>query len=126
MHEIHFYEDKNGKSPVYDYIESLSHRTDKDSRINHKKINDYIEVLSQYGTVAGEPYLKHLDGNIWELRPIRCRILFAEWTDNSFILLHYFQFKKTQKTPKRDIDQAQRNLKEIQNRSDDNENMERS
>ena len=51
---------------------------------------------------------------------------FAEWTDDSFILLHYFQFKKTQKTPKRDIDQAKRNLKEICDRSDDNENMEGS
>ena len=126
MHDIHFYEDKDGVSPVYDYIKSLSQRTDKDSRINHKKINDYIEVLSQYGTVVGEPYIKHLEGDIWELRPIRCRIFFSEWTDDSFILLHHFQFKKTQKTPKRDIDQAKRNLKDIRDRSDDNENVERS
>ena len=126
MHEIHFYEDKDGTSLVYNYIESLSQRTDKDSRINHNKINDYIEILSQYGTVVGEPYLKHLEGDIWELRPIRCRILFAEWTGDSFILLHYFKFKKTQKTPKREIDQAKRNLKEIRDRSDDNENVEGS
>ena len=44
MRKIHFYEDKDGKSPVYDYIRSLSQRTDKDSRINHNKINDYIEI----------------------------------------------------------------------------------
>ena len=37
MHEIYFYEDKEGISPLYDYIASLSLRTDKNSRINHKK-----------------------------------------------------------------------------------------
>ena len=126
MSEIHFYEDKDGISPVYDYIEYLSLRTDKDSRINHKKINDYIEVLSQFGTVVGEPYLKHLEGEIWELRPLRCRIFFAEWTSDSFILLHYFQFKKSQKTPKRDINKAKQNLKEIRDRSDNFENVEGS
>jgi len=58
MHNIHFYEDKEGNSSVLEYIEALSKRTDKDSRINHKKINDYIQVLSEYGKAAGEPYIK--------------------------------------------------------------------
>ncbi len=30
----------------------------------------------EHGTAAGEPYVKHLDGEIWELRPLRDRILF--------------------------------------------------
>ena len=117
MHEIYFYEDKDGDSPVFNYIQDLSLKNDKDSRINHNKINDYIQVLSEHGKAAGEPYIKHLDGDIWELRPIRCRILFASWIDNSFILLHHFQFKKTQKTPKREIDQAKRNLQDMRERS---------
>jgi len=50
--------------------------------------------------------------------------IFASWTDNSSILLHYF-VKKTQKTPKQEIDQAKRNLKDIQERSKSNENMEK-
>ena len=118
MYEIYFYEDKDGNSPVYEYIQSLSQKTDKDSRINHNKINDYIQVLSEYGKTVGEPYMKHIDGDIWELRPIRGRIFFASWTDNGFILLHYFQFKKTQKTPKHEIEQAKRNLKDMQERSE--------
>ena len=115
MYEIYFYEDKDGNSPVYDYIEALSHRTDKDSRINLNKIQDYIRVLREHGKAAGEPYIKYLDGEIWEIRPIRGRVLFASWTDNGFILLHHFT-KKTQKTPKREIEQAKRNLKDIQER----------
>ena len=117
MHEIYFYEDKDGNSPVFNYILDLSQKSDKDSRINHNKINDYIQVLSECGKAAGEPYIKHIDGDIWELRPIRGRIFFASWTDTGFILLHYFQYKKTQKTPKREIDQAKRNLKDMQERS---------
>jgi len=117
MHDIYFYENDDGNSPILDYIRELSKKTDKDSRVNRNKINDYIQVLSEYGTNAGEPYVKHLDGDIWEIRPIRARILFACWINDGFILLHYFQFKKTQKTPKREIDQAKRNLKAMQERS---------
>ena len=36
MYEIYFYEDKDGNSPVYEYMQALSQRTDKDSRINSK------------------------------------------------------------------------------------------
>jgi len=117
MYEVYFYEDKDGNSPVYEYIENMAKKTDKDSRINLNKIQDYIRVLREHGKTAGEPYIKHIDGDIWELRPIRGRIFFASWTDNGFILLHYFQFKKTQRTPKREIDQAKRNLKDIFERS---------
>jgi phage-related protein len=53
--------------------------------------------------------MKHLEGEIWELRPIRDRILFAAWTENRFVLLHQFM-KKTQKTPRREIEQAKNNL----------------
>lgn len=116
MFDIYFYEDKNGNIPIYDYIKDLSQRHDKDSRINYNKINDYIEVLSQYGKAAGEPYVKHIEGDIWELRPLKGRIFFASWIGNGFILLHHF-VKKTQKTPKRETDQAKRNLKDIQERS---------
>lgn len=117
MYEIKFYEDKNGNSPVYDFLQELSKRADKDSRVNLNKINDYIQVLSEYGKAAGEPYIKHLDGDIWEIRPIRNRVLFASWSNDGFILLHHFQ-KKTQKTPQREIDQAKRNLKDAQERGE--------
>ena len=71
MYSIHFYKDKHGNSPVKDYIENLAQKNDKDSRIKLTKIRDYLKVLSEYGTRAGEPYVKHLDGDIWELRPLR-------------------------------------------------------
>ncbi|MER0123195.1 type II toxin-antitoxin system RelE/ParE family toxin [Streptococcus sp. ZJ93] len=120
MNEIYFYRDKNGKEPVLDYMRELASQKSKDSRIKLNKIQDYIQVLSLHGTRAGDPFIKHLDGDIWELRPLRDRILFVAWTGESFVLLHHFM-KKTQKTPRREIEQAKRELKEIKERGLDHE-----
>ena len=106
---ILFFKDKNGREPVKEFIEELSLKKDKNSRINFNKISDYIKALSIYGTNIGEPYVKHLDGDIWELRPVRNRILFAAWDGDKFILLHLF-IKKTQKTPRKEIETAKRNF----------------
>lgn len=118
MHTIYFYKDKNGNEPVLDYMKELARKKSKDSRIKLNKLNklnDYIELLSQHGTRAGEPYIKHLEDEIWELRPLRNRILFVAWLDGSFVLLHHF-VKKTQKTPRREIDKAKRELKDLKER----------
>lgn len=116
MYTIYFYKDKNGNSPVEEYILHLVSRKDKDSRIKLNKIRDYLKILSEYGTRAGEPYVKHLEGEIWELRSLRDRILFAAWNGENFVLLHCFM-KQTQKTPKREIEQAKRNLQDYEERS---------
>ncbi|NLM16610.1 MAG: type II toxin-antitoxin system RelE/ParE family toxin [Candidatus Riflebacteria bacterium] len=97
----------------------LNAKNDKDSRIKLGKIRDYIKMLQIHGTRAGEPYIKHLIGDIWELRPIRDRILFAAWEDGKFVLLHCFM-KKSQKTPQREIERAQRNLEDLRERSSGN------
>jgi phage-related protein len=109
----------SGEAPVLDYIQNLAKKHDKNSRIKHGKIMDYIDVLEKHGTAAGQPYIKHLDDDIWELRPIRDRILFAAWDEEEqgFILLHQFM-KQTQKTPQREIDTAKRRLKELREDKD--------
>lgn len=112
MHKINFYRDSKGHEPVYEYMQELAAKKDKDSRIKLNKIQEYIEVLSVNGKSAGESYIKHLEGDIWELRPLRDRILFVGWHDDGFVLLHSF-VKKTQKTPRREIDKAQRELKDL-------------
>ncbi len=46
MYEIIFYEDKNGKSEVADFIEKLNEnaKTSKECRININKIIAYMDV----------------------------------------------------------------------------------
>jgi phage-related protein len=65
--EILYYKDRHGKSLVADYLRELDTRKDKDSRIKVNKIYDYIDFLREAGKAAGEPYIKHLDGEIWSL-----------------------------------------------------------
>jgi len=121
MYKIKFYQDRNGKEPVKEYIDELALRKDKDSRIKYQKIRDYVHYLSERGNQAKEPYIKHLDGEIWELKPVRDRILYAAWNGESFILLHHFM-KQTRKTSRREIEQAKRNLADYRERSKRHEN----
>jgi len=121
MYKIKFYQDRNGKEPVKEYIDELAFRKDKDSRVKYQKIRDYVNYLSERGNQAKEPYAKHLDGEIWELRPIRDRILYAAWDGGSFLLIHHFM-KQTRKTPRREIEQAKRNLADYRERSKRHEN----
>ena len=111
MFEIIIFENKNGESSVKSLIEDLKKKeaTNKGARISLKKIREYIRVLKRFGTRAGEKYTKHIEGNIWELRPQSNRIFFFFWIENTIVLLHSFQ-KKSQKTPKKEIEQARRNM----------------
>lgn len=97
----------------------LSKKKDKDSRIKFNKITAYIDLLATNGIRIGEPYIKHIDNEIWELRLVRDRILFAYWDNNKFILLSIFT-KQTQKTPKNEIEKAKRNLADFKKRSEEN------
>lgn len=118
MFEVEFYEDRNGVQPVKEILIELRDKaqTSKDSRIQYQKILTYIRMLETYGTRIGEPQIKHLDGHLWELRPLAHRIIFFYWKDNKFVLLHHF-IKKTQKTPPRELEQARRYLKDFLERN---------
>ena len=116
MYEVIFYRDRSGREPILEYIQELTQKSDKSSRIKANKVLDHIRYLKKVGMQAREPYVKHLGNGIFELRPIRDRILYAAWDGRTFILLHHFM-KKTQKTPLREIEQARKNLLDYKERS---------
>ena len=122
MYKIEFYEDKNGKSEIYEYIKKLNNNKSKENRIKLKKIKAYMEMLSIYGLNLSESYIKKIDNEIWELRPLKDRILFASLHNNKFILLSVFT-KKTQKTPKKEIEKAKKNLKDYKKEVSENEKI---
>lgn len=117
MYDVEIYEASNGKSEVKEYIFELQKKNSKESKIKFNKIIAYIRMLKEEGLSLGEPYLKHIDDKIWELRPLRDRILFASHINNKFILLTVFM-KKTQKTPKQEIEKAKRYYYEYLKRSE--------
>lgn len=112
MYNIIFYRDKKGKEPVKEYILSLFAKDSKDLKIKREKIQDYLNILREHGTRAGSPFVKHIDGEIWELRPLKDRILFFSYIDNTIILLTHFR-KATQKTPKREIQKAKKYMEDF-------------
>ena len=113
MYEVEFYYDRSGKSDIVEYLDNLNKRgqTSKNERINRDKILAYMIALQEHGTRIGEPIVKHIDGDIWELRPLDNRIFFFYWKDNKYVMLHHF-IKKTNKTPPREIKTAQAKMKD--------------
>lgn len=120
MFNIVFYKDKSGRSLIQDYLNDLEEKslTSKNARINREKIATYFNYLSEFGTRAGRKYVKHIDGDLWELRPLSNRIFFFYWKDNKFVMVHHF-IKKTRKTPEKEIAQARKNMQDYKERNGD-------
>lgn len=100
-YEVIFWQDENGYSESQEYIYKLKEKSlkSKDARIKLNKIVEYIDILETFGTQVGEPYIKHLEGELYELRPIRDRFFFFYKQENKYIILNHF-VKMTQKTPR--------------------------
>ena len=82
---------------------------------------DFIDLLDQveiYGSALGEPHTKSMRKELFEIRAHgpegQGRSLFCSIKDNRVIILRIFQ-KKTQKTPKKDLELGYQRLKEVKN-----------
>lgn len=100
--EVIFYEKENGDCPVEDFLLSL------DMKMKAKMVG-LLELLEEYGNQLREPYSRHLDDGIFE---IRCkvgsnitRVLYFFYYEGKIILTNGF-VKKTQKTPPEQIKTA--------------------
>ena len=78
-----------------------------------------IELLAECGTALKEPHVKHIEEDIWELR-IKfssdiSRIFYFTWRAETIVLLHGF-LKKTQRTPKSELETAKRRMNDYKRR----------
>lgn len=107
MYNIEFYSTADGTSELWNFLDDLQQKStkSKDARIQHKQILLYIQLLEDHGTRLGEKITKHLEDDIWELRPGNNRVLYFYHKDDTYVLLHQFR-KKTRKTPRREIEKA--------------------
>ncbi len=85
-----------------------------------KQASLYIELLSLNGTKMSENITRHLEENIWELRSGNNRVFYFFVQENTFVLLHQFR-KKSQKTPRREIEKAKRERDEYLHRKETGE-----
>lgn len=76
----------------------------------------YVELMEKHGADLRAPHSEAMGGGLFELRPKASegigRVLYCAVKGATIVILHSF-VKKTQKTPKRELDIARRRLKEV-------------
>lgn len=99
---INLDESSTGKSPAKDFLRKLSAK----SKARFLQIS---RLLEENGTAIWMPYSRHLEDGIFEVRIITgnesSRILYF-FTDGQRIIFTNGFFKKTQKTPRKEIETA--------------------
>jgi phage-related protein len=108
--DVYFFETDTRNEPVREWLRKLT-------AIDKKAIGEDLKTI-QFGWPLGMPLVRHIDGDIWE---VRCklsdgiaRVLFV-LDGNAMILIHAF-LKKQQKTPKPDLDLAKSRVKQLRKR----------
>jgi phage-related protein len=98
-YQVVFFEKENGEVPVEDFIDSLDVKM-------AAKVYRLLVMISENGPELREPYSKHLDDGIFELRAKVgsniTRILYFFFIGRKVVVTNGF-VKKTQHTPKVEI-----------------------
>ena len=102
MFKIIYHKLANGDKPVKLFIDGL------ETKLKVKMMFS-VKLLKELGYKLREPYSKHLEDGIFELRAQSgnniSRVLYFFYVGEQIILTHGF-IKKTQKTPREEIDKA--------------------
>lgn len=105
---IYYYTSFSGENPVKEFIDSLSER-------QQRKLARVLSNIEEYGLITAIPHIRKLTGtNLWEIRILgqdNIRVVYATVLADSILLLHGF-IKKSQVTPKQEIETALRRLHE--------------
>lgn len=86
-----------------------------DIRASFRRIIEMIEAVGLER--VREPYVKHLEGPVWEMRMKGrdgiARAAYVTAKGRRIVIVHVF-VKKTQKTPRRDLETALKRAKEVE------------
>jgi phage-related protein len=86
----------------------------EDMQARFAQVSSIIAELGLHN--VGAPYVKHLDGKLWEIRLTGrdgiARALYVTATGKRIVVVRAFT-KKTQKTPRSEIELAKRRAQEI-------------
>jgi phage-related protein len=107
--KVNFYELSSGRSPVEEFIESLP-------KGDQARFAEVIVGLEQFGLAYSRVQFKPLRGKLWEIKFSSpsggYRLAYVLVTAEEMVVLHAFR-KSTQKTPHRDLDLAEKRMKEV-------------
>jgi phage-related protein len=108
--EIEYYQTAAGSVPVAEFVDSLS------PQVKAKFVRS-LELLEQYGLLLREPWVKSIPA-VTKLRELRFtsfgevyRFFFFPVSGRKLVLLHGFK-KKTQETPRRELQTAEARMKD--------------
>lgn len=108
MH-VSFYETASGQSPVEKFIEDLP----KNDQVRFAEV---IVGIEEQGLSYSRAQFRQLRGKLWEIKfSSRCggfRMTYVLIQSDEMVILHAFR-KTTQKTPSRDLDLAEKIMKEV-------------
>ena len=102
--QVEFYEMEDGRIPSQEFLDSL------EPMMNAKMVG-LMEILEEKGYSLREPYSAPLEDGIFELRAVQgsniSRALFFFYIEGRIVITHGF-IKKTQKTPRSQIELAKK------------------
>ena len=102
--QVEFYTKENGEKPAKEFILSL------DTKMRAKLVK-LIELFEENGNSLRMPYSEHLEDGIFEIRgkfgTDIARVLYFFYYNKRIILTNGF-VKKTQKTPKSELELAKK------------------
>lgn len=91
-------------------------KNDKDNE-EKERIVDFLKLISDSGLPRNVEKFRRLKGDIWEIKKERVRIsCYYRFPEKRILLIHGF-IKKSQKTPKREIEYAEDKLKRYRQES---------
>lgn len=82
------------------------------TEVDQGRVQGYLELFVKNGFSLPGQYLKKIESSLWELRPGDIRLLIGK-AGLYFVAVNAFK-KKTQKTPRKEIETARKRLKEYQ------------
>lgn len=106
---VSFYETTSGQSPVEKFIEALP----KNDQVRFAEV---IVGIEEQGLAYSRAQFRQLRGKLWEIkfssRSGGFRMAYVLIQSDEMVILHAFR-KTTQKTPPRDLDLAEKRMKEV-------------
>ena len=107
--KINFYRTASGRVPVQEFIESLPAQ-------DQARFWAVYKFLLEKGLDCPNVQFRQLKGKLWEIKfsstGVGYRIAYVVIEGDSMIWLHAFK-KKTQQTPRNDLDLAIKRMKEV-------------
>jgi phage-related protein len=109
---VFFYETERGEKPVGEFLNGLSEKA-------KAKCVSYLKQLEEHGNRLPAQYARHLEAELWELRP--------EWSGTEYRLFYFTLVpgrvyvvhgvaKKRQKTKQTDIETALARIADVRRR----------